>query len=360
MVNTAETSFSFGSVPQGTQIQHKFRLVSSGLNFLRVLGSAASTSTGVSLASGNTMTTLGPGGAVDIDVVLDTGQLAAGSVSSQITVHTDDPQHPTQQVTLSGTVAAALPGVAPYARPDHPWDEQVFVPGAHSQFDSLAFTVDVEPDPATVQPCLVLNGAQSAALGVGSACGDFAPAGAVTQDFGDGRDGDHIVNGTEDLSSIRGSAVGAAGSTTLSIGSITGLGFQSLAANAEVLIHQSRGGVSTGQWELAHIQSASTSQLTLTKPLLHSYATDGGASRAQVVWVPQFRNLTIGNGTVVAPAPWSGTSGGIEAFMVSGTATVSGTLAAKGTDGIRGCGNVNNCSVPGGAGGFQGDLAKRW
>src|SRR5205823_4927687 len=108
--------------------------------------------------------------------------------------------------------------------PNRPWDEEVWISGPHNQYDPLSLTVDVEPDPGTVQPCYVLDDTAASVLGVGPACGDFAPSGAVSQDFGDGRDGNHVASGVEDLNPIRASASGVAGSATLNISSVTGAG----------------------------------------------------------------------------------------------------------------------------------------
>ena len=107
-----------------------------------------------------------------------------------------------------------------------------------------------------------------------------------------------------------------------------------------MLIHQTRG-ANAGVWELNHIQGVSAGQLTLTAPLAHTYATDSGANRAQVLWVPQYSDLTVNAGISVSPAPWNGSTGGIVAFLVSSVANISGSITATGISVTL---NANNLS----------------
>ena len=73
----------------------------------------------------------------------------------------------------------------------------------------------------------------------------------------------------------------------------------------------------------------------MKRPLTNTYTLDAGASRAQVLWVPQYQNLTIASGVTIAPAPWDGTTGGILAVLVAGQTTINGTVTADGR-GFRG------------------------
>ncbi|MBI4672206.1 MAG: hypothetical protein HY741_11150, partial [Chloroflexi bacterium] len=145
--------------------------------------------------------------------------------------------------------------------------------------------------------------------------------------FGNGQDGDLIITNSTDLNPVRASAVGAQGSSTLSISGITGSGFQ---VNQLILIHQSRG-TDAGKWELNEITSVSANELTLKKPLANSYSTDAGANRAQVLWVPQYHDFTVNSGVTLAPAPWDGYTGGILAFLANGTTTFNGNIAVSGS-----------------------------
>ncbi len=199
-----------------------------------------------------------------------------------------------------------------------------------------------------VEYCTTLSGFTTPVASVQSCTPQPA---AQAPDFGNGQDGDITITGPRDLNPVRAQASGLAGATTLSVSNVTGGGF--LAGQA-ILIHQTRG-AGVGAWELNHVQSVAAGQLTLQSPLAHTYTTDGGASRAQVLWVPQFANVTVGAGAVVFPAPWDGNVGGITAFLVSQTTSISGTVAANGSAGVRGCEGQNGCRVPGATGpGFHG------
>lgn len=142
--------------------------------------------------------------------------------------------------------------------------------------------------------------------------------------FGTGRDGDRVVTAAEDLNSRRASAVGQAGSRNLTIFNGRGGSFSSGQA---VLVHQTRG-VNAGVWELRRVQSATAGQLTLTEPLSHTYRTEAGASRAQVIGVAEYRDLTVTESGTVRPAAWDGNTGGIVAVMVARHAVVRGAVQA--------------------------------
>jgi MYXO-CTERM domain-containing protein len=121
------------------------------------------------------------------------------------------------------------------------------------------------------------------------------------------------------------------------------------AAGALVLVHQTTGFLpvpasgstadislisstsSVGRWELARVSAVSGSRLTLTAPLINSYA----ASVSQVVLVPEYTSVRVeSTGTIVA-SPWNGSVGGIVAFLVQGTLSSDGTISASGA-GFRG------------------------
>ncbi|WP_163870746.1 adventurous gliding motility protein AgmC [Myxococcus eversor] len=80
-----------------------------------------------------------------------------------------------------------------------------------------------------------------------------------------------------------------------------------------------------GQWELAEIQSFNSNSVTLTRPLANSYKSPG----AQMLTVPRYRNVTVQAGATVTAAPWDGSSGGVLAFLASGTLTNDGIIDAS-------------------------------
>ncbi len=155
-------------------------------------------------------------------------------------------------------------------------------------------------------------------------------------------------------------AAASSGSSTVTIGTERTGGYgavASIAANRLVLIVQTTGftgtatdgsptgidlsGDAVGSWELARIQSVAGSNLTLTSPLLHSYAASG----AQVVTIPEFTTATIGGGNTVQALDWNGTSGGFTGFLATGAVTINGTITALGR-GFRG-GTVRNTTQVG-------------
>ena len=168
--------------------------------------------------------------------------------------------------------------------------------------------------------------------------------------FGDGGDGDLTVTGSlTNLNPVRASASGTAGSNLLTTSNVIGGGFQQ---DQVVMIHQARG-TDAGKWELSQVQSVASGQLALKAPLSNSYVTDAGASRAQVVWVPQYGNVTVDAGATVSPADWDGHVGGILAFLAHGTVIVNGSISANGGNGLDDPGN-DQLALGGVGAGFSG------
>jgi hypothetical protein len=141
--------------------------------------------------------------------------------------------------------------------------------------------------------------------------------------FGDGKDGDYSSSSIPTMT--RQSCSGSANSTTLSLGAA---GF----ANGDViLIHQTRG-TGAGQWEINQVSSGGgTTSLTLKVALKYTY-TDSGASQAQVVKIPRYKNVTVQSGTWTVPV-WNNDVGGILVFAANGLITPTGTISANGSNG---------------------------
>ncbi|MFL5345808.1 MAG: adventurous gliding motility protein AgmC [Hyalangium sp.] len=81
-----------------------------------------------------------------------------------------------------------------------------------------------------------------------------------------------------------------------------------------------------GRWELARVSGvsgATPTVLTMTQPLLYSYA----ANVTQVIRVPEYVNVTIGGTSSVGARPWNGSIGGVLAFLATGTVTVNATIS---------------------------------
>jgi hypothetical protein len=153
---------------------------------------------------------------------------------------------------------------------------------------------------------------------------------ATGQDiFGNGADGakTYSVNTTD--APIDSPTSGTVGASTLSATN------GAFAAGQKILLHQSRGS-GAGGWEINEIQSYSSGTITTVSPLANTY-TSSGASAAQVLVIPQYTNLTVEAGVTVIAKAWDGSTGGIFAAFVNGTANVVGTISARGM-GYRGGG----------------------
>jgi hypothetical protein len=176
--------------------------------------------------------------------------------------------------------------------------------------------------------------------------------------LGSGRDGPLSVTalGTVINSYAQVTASLAAGATTIQIGTCVGSA-TCFRAGDLVMVYQTTGldpvpasGVQTpidlgnnpvGRWEFARLASVTPSTLELTAPLVHAYATNV----TQVIRVPEYTTVTIASGQSITAPPWSGTEGGIIAFLATGTVSNNGLITASGI-GFRGGQFVNN--APGG------------
>ena len=167
-----------------------------------------------------------------------------------------------------------------------------------------------------------------------------------------GKDGDVTISGIQvvnEYASLSSSA--AAGSAQLTVNSLAG-NLPSLEAGDLILIYQAQGATisgvdsasygsitnlgSAGRYEFHTVKSIAGNTITLhdfggsCTGLEFSYTTAG---KAQVIRVPQYRNLTV-NGQITA-TPWDGTTGGVVAMTVSQTLTLSGSIDVSG-QGFRG------------------------
>jgi hypothetical protein len=165
------------------------------------------------------------------------------------------------------------------------------------------------------------------------ACGRVCAGGGTctngTCGFGDGSNGPLNATTTLTINTIRASASGTAGSTTLTLSNVVG----AFAAGQTVIVHQTQAASgAVGQYEFREIASVSGATVTLTAALTNTYVTDT-TRRAQAVVVPQYTTVNV-SGTLNAP-PWDGNSGGILAFDATDAVTVSGTIDMTGR-GFRG------------------------
>ncbi|MFL5347091.1 MAG: Ig-like domain-containing protein [Hyalangium sp.] len=89
----------------------------------------------------------------------------------------------------------------------------------------------------------------------------------------------------------------------------------------------------TGLYEFAVVRQVVGNTIHLACSGLKNSYTKAG--QTQVVRVPQFRSLTIAEGALVVPVPWTGQRGGIVVLHVDGTTTLSGDIDVS-EDGFRG------------------------
>jgi len=157
--------------------------------------------------------------------------------------------------------------------------------------------------------------------------------------FGNGSDGAYSSSASATHAPIDSACTGTAGQTSLSATNA------SFAGGQLILIHQTRGTANVGKWELNRISSYTAGTITLTLPLINTYA-----ALSQVIVMPQYSSFTQNSGHTLTAKAWNGTVGGIIPFFCSGTTTITGTLTATGkgylsgasTDG-RGDNNPQYC-----------------
>ncbi len=85
-----------------------------------------------------------------------------------------------------------------------------------------------------------------------------------------------------------------------------------------------------GQFELARVSSVEGGELVLTDPVLSAFPLG-----SQVVFVPEYRDVTISPGASITTPAWNGSTGGIVAMLIAGQLLNDGTVTAK-ARGFRG------------------------
>jgi len=159
--------------------------------------------------------------------------------------------------------------------------------------------------------------------------------------FGDGSDGDLVVSTTVDVNADRYVLTPAFGPGPVTI-TLSSPGF---GVGDEVLVHQSQcsDAMRAGSWEFARVKAVAGSTVTLSS-LRGSYTSGAnealapGADVAQLVRVPQFRNVhVLPSGTIYA-GTWAGEEGGIVVLRARGLLRIEGTIdvARLGFDGGAG------------------------
>lgn len=310
-----------GPITQGDTPQQTISLVNTGIMPLNVVVTANSTS--ISLANASGIISIPPAGTHDVIASLDTSSLVAGPVSLSITVRSNDPAHQTTNIAVTGTVSANTAQANAFDVKNQPWTKRVRVYGNVSQFATADFTHNILPDATSIEPCKVYD-PNTALKGVGKYCADFNAGTVSAQVFGDGTEGD-LNGGNSDSIRTALSANAAAGQPLVAIVDPNGF-----TIGQEVLVIQMQG-VGAGSYEFGVIASKGVSTITLQKNLTNNYTQDG-SSRAQVLRIPHYRNVS-GN---ISAASWDGSTGGIVAFRATGTVSASVDVTAEGFRGGQG------------------------
>jgi len=362
----AETDLSWNFAPavQGQELLHTFYVANTGLVPLQVYVAVPLSVHIADAATG--IRTILAGDIAAISVTLDTAGLPVGSYSDTLRLRTNDPQHPAVDIAITGNIQALSEAALSYSRDAlHPWDRYAYIPGPHTAGDVVTFTQNIAEDYARVHPLYVYS-MTGALAGVGEYGPDFSGQTAPFGMFGDGRDGDLIVESgqTIEINTVRVN-VSAAGTSASPINSD---GFQ---VGDLILFHQTQGTANVGVWEFSEIAAInSPTSWTLADSLTYVYDTTAG--HAQAIKVPQYRAVTVqSGGTLTAPA-WDGQTGGMLVFRVRDNLTVDGTINMTGKGFLGGSGGYrcgchayagesyngttpnccsNGCSVPANDGG---------
>lgn len=170
---------------------------------------------------------------------------------------------------------------------------------------------------------------------------------------GAGEDGALTVTGTFKVDQVktRLTATASAGSTQLQVASTSGF-----APGQEVLVIQMTGS-GQGAWETNYIQSVGSGVLNLREPLKNTYYATS-ASRAQVLKVPHYTDVTVESGGVLTVSGWNGNTGGVLFFRASGEVLVKsgGRIVVSGRGFPGGSGGSGGAGGSGGSGGAGGPI----
>ena len=344
--------WDFGTARQGTLMQRQFQLASVGFRDLQTyMGTAA----GITLDG-----PVGPLLPADMGVytmTINTEYLPTGLFTETIPIRTSDSANPTRNILIQGEIL-------PFTQDDtqsatiRPLDVMVTITGTHNAGEWITYTHNLEPSPEMLHPLKVYSQDYTTLWGVGKYATDFSQGTVSADMFGDGSDGDLVVNSGETFYSDlqRSGITGLVSSDQNVLPVDTPAEFS---AGDLILIHQTRG-AGAGLWEIAEVADVSTS-LVLASNLVNHYE-DGGNNQAQVLRFPQYENCIINLGGTVTAHSWDGNTGGIVAFMCKGSADVAGHIEINGNNGAIIGVSGSDCVESGGkgvGGGFQGGNAFR-
>ena len=185
------------------------------------------------------------------------------------------------------------------------------------------------------------------------ACSLPALAGPDVYGLGTGRNGGLGVSANNTIINLyaRVSTAAASGSTSVLVTSNPGIAAGDLVMVLQMTgitpVPASGGPASVdlsndalGRWELARVSGATATTVTLTAPLLYSYSVPG----AQVIRVPEYTDVNVSSGSLIAQ-PWNGLTGGVLAFLATGTVTNTASISGT-TRGFRAGPSIQDTAAP--------------
>lgn len=119
-------SWDFGILPKGQVIDYELAIANTGFKTLWVW---SGTGEPVVLRNNSTVNRLKPGEMEIVSLTLDTSLLPLGEYNGSLTLRTNDPGHPTVEVSIIGTIVSPTDTVTASANPYQPLEENVYVKG---------------------------------------------------------------------------------------------------------------------------------------------------------------------------------------------------------------------------------------
>ena len=353
-VSVIPDPWNFGTVEAGTLLSARLTLANSGLASLQY--SLNGLGNGLSLA-GPSSGVLAPADTRRLSFALDTAGLPGGPFTRTVTLRTNDPNAAVVAINLAGTIQPGVgAGLAHQVNPFRPWDQYVSVPGPRNVNEAITFTHTISDAAVSMQPLYLYSEDGQILRGIGEFGIDVSGQSIPINAFGTGADGDLIVGPTgncggttcftDDARTPVSSSIGE-GQNQITVDSVSGLSL-----GDEVLIIQMQG-TGAGNYDFGLISNISGNIITLVSPLANAY-TVGGNSRAQLVRVPNYQDVTVQSGGTLTARAWNGSTGGVLAFRALGTTNVqAGATVNLSGNGFRG-GPAPNVNSPGGLPGFSG------
>ena len=145
---------------------------------------------------------------------------------------------------------------------------------------------------------------------------------------------------------IRSALAGSASSGQNNLLVVNGSGF---IAGQEILIFQVKG-TGAGSYEFAQILNVNGNTINLQGSLAKSYYVDA-SSRAQVIQVLHYDNITVDSGEILTAHNWDGNTGGVMIIRSLGSTIIRGSVIMTGGNGTV---SRNDQQGAGSGGGFRG------